>query len=283
MNSIALSLLLATLGFSAPLVLASMGGYMSERSGIINIALEGNMLAAACAGYFSTLASQNAWIGLLAAILAATIMSLAHWLLTQKLYIDHIVSGMAVNIFAAGATNYLYVRYPDPSTGDLPLLPMRLFWAVAVFLPVALFFWAGITRGGLRLLAVGNDPEKSRIMGIQPLRIRFKGLVATGVFTGMAGAMIFTSAGQFSDGMTSNRGYIALAALILGGWRPLQTLAACVGFAFLQALELQLQGTKIAGADIPAEVFSAMPYIITVIALAGLVGRSKAPAGLGKI
>jgi ABC-type uncharacterized transport system permease subunit len=267
----------------APLLLAAMAGFTSERSGVINIALEGKMLTAACVGYICTLLWHNPWLALSMSILAATVMSLLHWLLTQKFLLDHIISGMAINALAAGGTNYLNIKYSDPSARDLPVLPMPFFWATALILPIVLFFYSRYFRGGLRLFAVGNDPDKSRLVGIQPLGVRFWGLVATGVFTGIAGAMIFTSTGQFTDGMTAGKGFIALAALILGGWRPLQAMGACVAFGFFNALQLQLQGSKIAGADIPAEAFSALPYLITVIALAGFLGRNKAPAGLGKL
>jgi general nucleoside transport system permease protein len=282
-HSTYLSLLLGTVALSAPLVLAAMAGFTSERSGIINIALEGKMLTASCVAYVCTLLWHNAWLALGMAIVAAIAMSLLHWLLTQKYNLDHIISGMAINALAAGATDYLYIRYTDPNSEELPILPMPLLWATTFLLPLGLFVYCRYSRGGLRLLAVGNDPDKSRLMGVEPLRVRLFSLIATGIFTGLAGAMIFTSAGQFTEGMTAGRGFIALAALIVGGWRPLPALAACIAFGFFQALQLQLQGTKFAGANVPAEVFSALPYIITVIALAGLLGRSRAPSGLGKL
>ncbi len=277
------NLILLTIMRSAPLVLAAMGGFTSERSGIINIALEGKMLTAACVAYLATLATHNAWVALLAAMGSAVIVSILHWLLTQKYRIDQIISGMAINTLAAGGTGYLYTKYNDPNASDLPHLPLPLFWSLAFLLPIGLYLYARLTRGGLRLFAVGNDPEKARMAGIQPSAVLLWALVATGVFTGLDGTMIFSSVGQFMEGMTSNRGYIALAALIVGGWRPLPALGACLAFGFFEGLQLQLQGSKIAGADIPAEVFSALPYIITVIALAGLLGKSRPPASLGKI
>lgn len=281
MNS-AQSLLSLTVMRSAPLVLAAMGGFLSERSGVINIALEGKMLAAACVGYLATVFWHDPWIALLAAVLAATLLSGLHWLLTQAYRLDHIISGMAINAIAAGGTNYLYIRYQDANASGLALLPMPFFWSLSFSIPLILFLYCRFTRGGLRLLAVGNDPDKSRLLGIQPRRVRLLALSGTGLLTGLAGAMIFTNTGQFTDGMTAGRGYIALAALILGSWRPLASLGACLGFGFFEALQLQLQGTRIAGADLPAEVFSSLPYIITVIALAGLLGKSRPPAGLGR-
>lgn len=282
MTSVWISLLMGTIGLSAPLILAAMGGFTSERSGVINIALEGKMLTAACLAYVVTLMTHNAWIALLAAIGSAIFMSLLHWLLTQRYHLDHIISGMAINALAAGATNYLNIRFSDPNVTELVKLPMQLFWVVAFVLPGLLFLWARYTRAGLRLFAVGNDPDKSRLVGVRPAAVRFWGLVATGVFTGLAGAMMFSNAGQFTEGMTAGRGFIALAALILGGWGPIPALLACVAFGFFQALQLQLQGTTIAGASIPAELFSSLPYVITIVALAGFLGRSEAPAGLGK-
>jgi len=283
MLPIAKSLALGTIAWSAPLVLAAMGGFTSERSGIINIALEGKMLTAACAGFVCSMVWSNPYLPVLAAIGSATLLSLLHWLLTQKYRLDHVVSGMAINAIAAGGTNYLNNRFVSIGTSQIQVLPMTALWAIAYSLPFCLFLYSRYTRGGLRLFAVGNDPDKSRLLGVQPQRVRLLGLVATGVFTGLAGALLFTSAGQFTEGMTAGKGFIALAALIIGGWRPLHALAACLAFGFFQAVQLQLQGTKLAGADIPAQVFTSLPYIITVVALAGFLGKSKAPAGLGRL
>ncbi|HTQ11085.1 MAG TPA: ABC transporter permease [Fimbriimonadaceae bacterium] len=283
MVSWALTLRDQTFIWSAPVALAAMGGFTSERSGIINIALEGKMLTAACVGFICSLYTPNPYLALLAAIGASTALSLFHWLLTQKYRLDHIISGMAINAIAAGATDYLYNKFAGASTSGIVLLSMKFFWAFAYSVPLLLFLYVRYTRGGLRLFAVGNDPAKSRLLGLQPLRVRLCGLLATGVFTGVAGAMLFTNAGQFTLGMTAGKGFIALAALIIGGWRPIPALLASLGFGFCQALQLQLQGTSIFGANLPAEVYSSLPYIITVVALAGFLGRGKAPAGLGKL
>ncbi len=283
MASMLESVVLSTISLSSPLILAAMGGFTSERSGVINIALEGKMLSAACAAYIATLFWHSPWLALGVGIAAAIVMSVLHWLLTQQYRIDQIISGMAINLLAAGGTNYFLNKYQDPNATNLPVLPMSLFWIVGFVLPLLLWLYTRFGRGGLRLQAVGSDPDKARMMGVQPLTTRLLCLVATGVFTGIAGTMIFTSAGQFTEGMTAGRGYIALAALILGGWRPVPAMLACIAFGFFQAMQLQLQGTKIAGADIPAEVWSSLPYLVTVIALAGFLGRSRSPAGLGKL
>jgi ABC-type uncharacterized transport system permease subunit len=153
---------------------------------------------------------------------------------------------------------------------------------LALVLPALLYGYLRMSRAGLRLLAVGSDPEKARLMGVRPLRVRLIALVATGMFTGLAGAFIVSNVGRFTNDMTAGRGYIALAALILGGWRPLPTLIACIGFALFEAVQLQLQGTELMGAKIPSEAWQALPYLVTVIALAGFLGKSRAPQGLGK-
>lgn len=274
---------LGTVALSAPLMLAAMGGLTSERSGVMNIALEGFMLTAACVTSLVGVASGSAWIGLAAGIGAAVLLSLLHGVLTQTYKIDHIVSGMAINALAFGGTNFLDKRFSDVGrTGEIPGLPMMVYTMVAFAFPVFVALYIRWTRGGLRLMAVGNDPDKSRQMGIEPLTVRFSALVWTGVFCGIAGAMIVTDAGRFSDGMTAGRGFIALAALIIGGWRPVAAAIACLVFGGFSALQLQLQGTHMFGADIPSQLWNAVPYLVTIIALAGFLGKNRAPAGLGK-
>ncbi|HXH59986.1 MAG TPA: hypothetical protein VNI20_01365, partial [Fimbriimonadaceae bacterium] len=146
---------------------------------------------------------------------------------------------------------------------------------------VWLAFYLRHTRGGLRLFAVGNDPEKSRQMGLNPVRIRYVALIGTGVLAGLSGTLILSNAQSFTDGITAGRGFIALAALILGGWKPWPTLGACLLFGLFSALQLQLQGSVVFGFVIPSEAWAALPYLVTIVALAGFLGRSKAPSGLG--
>jgi len=259
-----------------------MGGFTSERAGVINIGLEGMMLMAACAGALAS--AKYGPVGqLVAGILAATAMSLIHWLATQVYHIDHVISGMAINAIAAGGTNYLYTKFSDAGHGSgLPHLPITLFCVTAFIAPVVLWFYSRQTRGGLRLMAVGSDPDKARLMGVQPVRVRFFGLIATGVLTGLAGVELVAYTGVFTDNMTSGRGYIALAALIIGGWRPLPACLACLVFGFFSALRLQLQGTAVLGAQLPSQLWAALPYLVTIVALAGLLGKNRTPAGLGK-
>jgi simple sugar transport system permease protein len=273
--------ILATL--TGPLLLAAMGGLTSERSGIMNIALEGFMLTSACVVAIVSVATGNPVVGVLAGLVAAIVMALLHALLTQAYRMDHIISGMAINLIALGGTNFLDKRFTDLSRqGEIPQVPMAVFDLLAMGLPLVLWLYLKRTRGGLRLLAVGNDPDKARQMGVDPIVVRYTALAATGLFCGLAGAMIVTNAGRFTDGMTAGRGFIALAALILGGWKPIPTALACLGFGVLYTVQLQLQGTELFGANLPSQFWNALPYLVTVIAMAGFMGKNRAPAGLGK-
>ncbi|CAN5570071.1 guanosine ABC transporter permease NupQ [soil metagenome] len=274
-----LSFLALTLVWSAPLLLAAMGGYTSERGGVINIGLEGMMLGAAV---LTALISPRfgIWPGLLAGITAATVLALIHWLATQKYGIDHVISGMAVNALAAGGSNFVWGKFGEANTG-FQHAPIWLFCTLAIASPLILATIAKKTKAGLRLLAVGADPEKSRLMGLQPSRIRLYGLLSTGLFTGLAGAMLVSDTETFTDNMTAGRGYIALAALIVGGWRPIPTAAICLSFGLLNAIQLQFQGTATL-AFIPSQAWAALPYIATILAIAGFLGKNRTPSGLGK-
>jgi ABC-type uncharacterized transport system permease subunit len=271
-----------TIVLSAPLILAAMGGFTSERSGVINIGLEGMMLMSCCVTAL-TAAKFGPWGAVGFGIGSSTILALLHWLATQIYRIDHVISGMAINAIGAGGTNYLYGKLSDPAHSEsIVHVPVALFSWLAFIFPVLLWAYARWTRGGLRLLAVGSDPDKARLMGVQPLRVRLFGLLATGVFTGLAGSQLLAYTENFTDNMTAGRGYIALAALILGGWRPVPAFLACLAFGFFSALRLQLEGTSLLGAQLPSEAWASLPYVVTIIALAGFLGKNRTPAGLGK-
>jgi simple sugar transport system permease protein len=274
--------MMLTIALSTPLILAAMGGFTSERGGVINIGLEGMMLVAACVD--ALLAPKFGPIGaLFAGILAAISMSLLHWLVTQIYQIDHVISGMAINAIAAGSTNFFYLKFGDEARkGSVANIPTWAFYIAGFVVPLALWLYAKKTRGGLRLMAVGSDPDKARLMGVQPVKVRFFGLLATGVLTGIAGVELVSYTGVFTDNMTAGRGYIALAALILGGWRPIPALIACLAFGFFSALQVQLQGSPIFGIQLPSQFWAALPYLVTIVALAGFLGKNRTPAGLGK-
>lgn len=272
----------STVTLAAPLALAAMAGYASERSGVVNIALEGNMVAATLCGALAGLATHNPWAGLVVGVAASVVLALLHWSLTQLFRIDHIVSGMAMNVFALGAANFVDRKASLGNSTGLPVVPEGFLVALAVLAPLALAWASRSTRWGLRLTAVGADPGKARQMGLEPRAIRAVALVLTGVLCGCAGVLVLAHAKFYTDGMVAGRGFIALAALILGGWKPLRALAACVVFGFAQALQLQLQGVPVLGVELPREFWYSLPYLVTVVALAGFLGGSRPPAGLGK-
>lgn len=282
MTEIVLSMLQNTLTFSAPLILAALGGLTSERSGVINIGLEGKLLAAACATALVSQSTGNAAVGLLAGLVCGVLVSWLHFTLTQLFRIDQVISGMSINALAIGATSLVAKTFSKLASEKMAALPIAAYWIAAYTACVGVWWYLRSTKGGLRINAVGQDPDKSRQMGVSPGPVRFIALTWTGVFCGLGGAVIVTNAGSFSDGMTSGRGYIALAALILGGWRPLPSLAACVLVSFFDALRLQFQGAPFMGVTVPGEAWNALPYLVTLLAVAGLLGKFKAPAGLGK-
>ena len=286
-------LLLNALPLAAPLILAAMGGLFSERSGVIDISLEGKMLTSACIGAWVAGVAHSAELGFVGGVSAAVILSVLHWLFTQHYRIDHVVSGMALNAMALGATNFINTKFliTAPEIAHAPKLPVHLAGAFAyisvyVMLAFAAPFldraYVGRTRGGLRLLAVGNAPGKARLAGIAPVRIRLWAALINGVLTGIAGVLIIDNAGRFTDNMTAGRGYIALAALIIGGWRALPALVACLAFGVFDALQIALQGVTFGGIQPPPELWQSMPYVAAVFALAGLVKRSRPPAGIGQ-
>jgi ABC-type uncharacterized transport system permease subunit len=276
------TLIMGTIKLGAPLILAAMGGLASERSGVINIGLEGKVLMAALMVWLISAATHNPYFGLAAGIGASVLLSLLHWLLTQKYAMDHIVSGMAINAIAYGGSNFLFVKFNSVDQGGFPRLPLAVYWGLGLVLPFVIWAYVRRTRGGLRLLAVGNDPDKARQMGVFPERIRLVALIATGCFCGFAGGLIVSNAGAFNDGMTAGRGFIALAALIVGGWRPLPALAACLFFGMLQQLQIQFQNVPIFGIEVPGWVWLSLPYAATIIVLAGFLGMNRTPSGLGK-
>ena len=260
-----------------------MGGFCSERSGVINIGLEGLMLMSACVTSLAS-AACGPVVGLLLGLASAILLSFLHWLVTQLYRIDHVISGMAINALALGGTNFLYHKLSDPSgTATSPNLPLVAYEAIACLLPFALWLYTRSTKGGLRLLAVGEDPDKARLAGLQPIKVRLLAQLATGIFAGLGGAMLLSYAGVYTDNMTAGKGYIALAALILGGWRPLPTLGACLAFGFFMQLQILMQGQKLFGFSPPAELWNSLPYLATIVALAGFLGRNRTPAGLGKL
>jgi simple sugar transport system permease protein len=294
------ALLAATLRYATPLLFAALGGLFSERSGVINIALEGMMLMGA---FFAIWGADltNSWIGgLLVAIAAGGALGLIHAVFAITLRADQIVSGTALNFLALGLTGYLFIdRYgttgtpenlpavPDvtlPGVKDVPFVgdvigQMNLLVWLALVAALATWLVVFRTPAGLRLRAAGENPRAAETAGLSPVRIRYLAVVGSGMLASLGGA--YLSIGfvhSFAQNMTAGRGFIALAALIFGRWRPGGALAATLLFGFGSALAQRLP----AFSPSAATLFQALPYVLTLIAVAGVIGRSVAPAALGR-
>src|SRR5690349_15298038 len=294
------SLLASTIRLATPLVLAALGGLFSERSGVINIALEGKMLAGAFTAAAVTYAvdkelhtgNASPWIGLLAGVLAGLFIAVIYAVSCIKFKADQVVSGAAINILMIGIPGFLSGAFflSSGSTPQLPkdhLLPQSpVIIAVTVLLLVALTWYVLYnTPFGLRLRAVGEKPEAADAAGVSVSGMRYSGVLIAGILAGLGGA--YLSIGQsslFTRNMTSGRGFIALAALIFGKWRPVQTLFACLFFGFTEAITIQIQGVvKLPSGDIlPVQFIQMVPYVLTMVVLAGFIGHSRPPRALGQ-
>ncbi|MBM3493206.1 MAG: ABC transporter permease [Armatimonadetes bacterium] len=265
---------------ACPLVIASMGGILSERSGVVNIALEGMMLTGAFVGLW---AGQSIGLagGFGCALLAGASVGAAHLFLTQRLRLNHIVSGVALNILALNASTFfmrvLFNQADPPRQARLDgAIPLGWFLAFALIAPLVLHFVLYHTVVGLRLRACGESSEKTRLAGVSPAGLRALGVIGSGVLAAAAGAYLSMSmVGRFTDDMVSGRGFIALAAVICGRWTPIGAGVTCCAFGLFDALQLQFQGTV----ALPSEAMRALPYILTIVA--AVVFRSDPPADLG--
>jgi len=290
-------LLASTLRFATPLAFAAMGGIFSERSGVVNIGLEGMMLVGAFFAVWGSIWSGSWVVGLLMAMLSGGLLALIHGVFSIHLRADQIVSGFAVNLLALGLTGYLYSSiYPNGTTkgqitrvpsleglfgfldwvpgADLSLLVWLMF--LTVLLSYIVLFKTPI---GLRIRSVGEHPRAADTVGISVYRVRYAAVVTSGVLAALGGAFLsigFT--GRFTENMTGGRGYIALAAVIFGKWRPGWAFVATLLFGFGFALAIPLQRE----ADISSNLISTLPYLLTLIAVAGVIGRSIPPAAVGR-
>ena len=283
------SLIFSTIRLAAPLILAALGGLFSERSGVINIALEGLMLAGAFTAAAVTYATGSPWIGLIAAIAAGVCVALVHAVACIRYRADQVVVGTAINIMMIGLPGFLSGAL-FLSSGSTPplridqLIPRAPIVAAFALVPIT---WYVLYRTpfGLRLRAVGENPAAADAAGIDVWRIRYSGVLLSGALAAIGGA--YLSIGQsslFTRNMTSGRGFIALAALIFGKWRPVQTLLACLFFGFTEAITIQMQGVvKLpSGEDIPVQFIQMVPYVLTIVVLAGFIGHSRPPRALGR-
>src|SRR5687767_518363 len=302
-----ISLLFSTLRLATPLVLAAIGGLYSERAGVINIALEGLMLAGAFTAASVTFYAASPWIGVGAAMVAGVLVSMIIALACIKFKADQVVTGTGINIMFLGLPAVLSgaMFLSSGSTPQIPkenLLPKvsqilpgfvpqwRIFTEVsvvtvlAVVLVIVTAYVLYRTPFGLRLRAVGENPEAADAAGVSVNKIRWIGVLLSGALAGLGGAYLsLDQSSLFTRNMTAGRGFIALAALIFGKWRPVQTMLACLLFGFADALTTQMQGVaKLpSGEDIPVQFIHMIPYVVTIIVLAGFIGHSRAPKAIG--
>jgi ABC-type uncharacterized transport system permease subunit len=284
-----IALIFSTVRLSTPLILAALGGLFSERSGVINIALEGMMLAGAFTAAAVTYTSGSPWLGLVAAVGAGLLIAMIHAVACIRYRADQVVVGTAINILMIGLPGFLSGAF-FLSSGSTPQIPIEQLLPRA---PIVMAFacvpltWYVLYRTpfGLRVRAVGENPEAADAAGVNVASMRYSGVLLSGVLAAMGGA--YLSIGQsslFTRNMTSGRGFIALAAVIFGKWRPFQTLLACLFFGFTEAITIQMQGVvKLpSGEDIPVQFIQIVPYVLTIVVLAGFIGQSRPPRALGR-
>ncbi|MBI4704967.1 MAG: ABC transporter permease [Deltaproteobacteria bacterium] len=294
---VTLAFLVQIVRISVPYVLAALGGTFSERGGVINIALEGIMLAGAFAFVLGSFLTASPLLGVLCGIAGAVALAAVLGLVAIRFGGDHIVTGVAINLLAVGLTKFCLKLVWDSSSNstrvesieplargaaggsglvELCTHPLVLLAALLVLGAHVLLFR---TRFGLRLRACGEHPAAAVTLGIRVHRMRWAGVLLSGLLAGLAGVWLAADQHQFTDNMTGGRGYIALAAMIFGKWRPGYAAGACLLFGAAEALQITLQGT---GSGIPTQLLQMLPYVLTIVTLVGLVGRATPPAAAGK-
>jgi simple sugar transport system permease protein len=293
------AVLAATIRNATPLVFAALGGMFSERSGVVNIGLEGLMLISAFAGVVGAFLSGSAWIGLLFAVGAGLLFALIHAVMCVTFEADQIISGTAINLLALGGTAFLMVivfgqggTSPDvekfdpiaiPLLSQIPVVGRALFdQSLLVYLMYAMvpitFFVLFKTPFGLRLRATGEVPEAVDTAGVSVARMRYYGVALSGMLAALGGVYLSMSLlSSFTEGMTAGRGFIALAAMIFGRWHPVGAFGAALLFGLGGALTIRVPPEAI-----PNEFIQMIPYVLTIVVLAGFGGRAIAPAAVGK-
>jgi simple sugar transport system permease protein len=309
-----LSVLAATIRLATPLILATLGGLFSERAGVVALGLEGMMLAAAFAAASIAAVTGSVWLALVAAVGVSMALSLIHGFAAITQRGDQVVSGMALNILVAGLCPSLGLAWfhqggQTPALGpDQRFMPVTLPLADRLAgVPVLGPVWNNLIGGhnlivylaivllplsawllyrtsfGLRIRAVGENPHAVDAAGLSVAGLRYGALALSGILVGLAGADLSIAEGAgFGRDMTAGRGYVALAALIFGKWRPVPAFGACLMFAFCDALQVRLQGVALPIVGVvPVQFVEALPYVLTVLLLAGFVGTARAPRAIG--
>ncbi|MEP6493963.1 MAG: ABC transporter permease [bacterium] len=290
---IIIAFLVQTLRIAIPYLFAAIGGVVSERSGLIAIGLEGYMLSGAFCGALASYYSGSAWVGLLGAMAGGIAVALLYAVTVIRFRADQVVVGIAINLLVIGATRF-FLRLAFHSSANSPRVPgfgaeqsgtgvgalahnPLIWWGIFA---VPLMSWSLYrTPIGLWIRAVGEHPAAASSVGIRVNRVRYVAAAWSGMFAGLGGAYLALDQHQFSAEMTAGRGFIALAAVIFGRWDPFRAALACLLFAAAETLQIQLQGAQI----IPSQFVEMIPYVLTIVALAGVVGRAVPPAALGKV
>lgn len=299
-----MQLLESALRLSVPMTFAALAGVLSERVGVINIALEGMLLGAAFAAMAVAHLTGNPWLGVGAAMLCGLALALLHAALVLRLRVDAVISGVGLNLLMMGLTAFLLrARFspegvPAEVKSPAPWFPQlagagpvgMLLGATTPFVPLAVlavglvWFLVHRTRAGLLLRAVGEGPHAARAAGVPVDRLRVLWLAAGGALAGLGGAYLSLDyAHHFTDNLSAGRGYLALAAVIFGRWYPAGAAASVLCFGLGEALQIYLQGKKLLGLAISSDLLSTFPYLLGLLALAGVLGRITPPRGLGQL
>lgn len=284
----AFELSMATMRLATPLLFAAMGGLLSERAGVINIALEGLMIVGAFTAAVCALSTGSPWLGFFAGALAGMAAAALYAFVVLECGANQIVAGTGINMLAMGIPPFVAKILYDV-TGSTPALALDQRFSyqpmvVAVVAVVLVIVWLKKTRSGLWVSFAGEHPEALMAAGLSVRAVRWSAVLASGFFAGLGGASlsVFLSS-SYSRNMTAGRGFIALAALILGKWRPLPAALACLLFGLTDAAQIRLQGLEIPGMGaVPVQFVQILPYVVTLVVLAGFVGVARAPKALGE-
>jgi len=282
------ALFTAMLRMTTPLLFTAMGGLISERSGVMNIGLEGMMLTGAFSAVAGTYWTGNSWVGLVIGVLAAGVAASIHAVWCISFRANQIVAGTAINLIAGGITAFLLqVIWGKAGASDSVHKLPNITSGVSILVPIAfalvplVHYFLFRTKPGLHVMAAGEDPQAAESVGIDVNRNQYVAVISGGMLAGLGGA--FLSIGDlsyFTLDMTAGRGFIALAAVIFGGWAPFGVMGATLLFGASQAIQIQGQATQ--GFPISSDLLVALPYLLTLIAITGIVRSSNAPAGLGR-
>ena len=282
------SFLTQMIRIAVPYLFAASGGVIAERSGIISLSLEGYMLTGAFSATLGAHYSGSAWIGVLAGIFGGLVFGLLHGIASIRYKADQVVTGIAINLLAIGVTRF-FLKLAFASSSNSPRIEgfggnqalhgfdNPLLWLGLLTAP-ALAFLIYRTPFGLRVRAVGEHPAAAESLGVKASLIQYIAVAVSGILAALGGVFLALDQHQFTDQMTAGRGFIVVAAVIFGRWDPVRAALACLFFAFAETLQIQLQGTQL----IPSQFIEMIPYLLTIIALAGVVGRAVPPAALGK-